>query len=262
MNDKKLHTFRRTPDDNYTDTLYQRLVMLPQAQTAPPQPQQNGRSRKTRLAWAFAILIGGILIMAIVPGVRARLEDVVRQIGGLTVLITEDYPGRDDNPRIVPDDTVTLEEARDRLDFDFNLPVYVPEGLVLQEDISGSNIDTSIRLSWHDEDQPGRILILRVGKADPDVRWVVGPNSVTEVMVNDIPATLVHGGWSADTQKWEDNGSHDLRWQIDGVEYTLSSGNEEWGGLSEEELIKIAESIGPVEAPLGGQEGDSIRPSG
>lgn len=246
MNDKKLHNFRRTPDKAYADKLYYRIEQMPMAAAPPPQ-RQAAPSHKVRLAWAFAILIGGILIMALVPGVRARLEDVVRQIGGLTVLITEDYPGRDDNPRIVPDDTITLEEARERLDFEFNLPAYVPEGLVLQEEISGSNIDTSIRLSWQDEDQPGLGLMLRVGKADPDVQWVVGPNSVTEVMVNDVPATLVHGGWNADTQEWEDNGFRDLRWQIDGVEYTLSSGNVEWGGVSDEELIKIAESIAPVE---------------
>jgi hypothetical protein len=62
-------------------------------------------------------------------------------------------------------------------------------------------------------------------------------------MVNDHPATIISGGWDVDSQSWEDNGSHMLRWELDGIEYTLSTGNEKWGGLSNEELIQVAESI-------------------
>lgn len=249
MNDKYLHTFRRQPDPNLTDKLYQRLVAIPPAEAAPqPEPAP---SRRMRLAWAFIVLVLTLFVLAMVPGVRARFEDIVKQIGGLTVLITEDYPGTD-NPRIVPDDILTLEEARARLDFEFRMPTYIPDGLVLQEDeIRASNIRTRITLNWRDENTPGRGFHIVVGKADPDVQWVVGPNSVTEVMINDINATLVQGGWNGDTHEWEDNGFRDLRWQIDGIEYTLSTGNEEWGGLSDEELIKIAESIAPVEEEEG-----------
>jgi hypothetical protein len=243
MKDKRLHTFRSTPDPEYTDALYQRLTMLPQTDTAPEAQPVNGRSRKIRLSWAIATLLLMFALMAMVPAVRARLEDVVKQIGGLSFLITEDYPLAGQTPRIVPDDIITLEEARTSLDFEFSLPEYLPDGLTLQEDINASNIGRGIRLTYTDENQNGRILLLSVEPADSDVNLIVGPDSVIEVMVNDHPATIISGGWDVDSQSWEDNGSHMLRWELDGIEYTLSTGNEKWGGLSNEELIRVAESI-------------------
>jgi len=269
MNDKKFHAFRRTPDEAYADTLYQRLAMLPQSHTAAPQPEQHGRSRKTRLAWVVALLLAGILVMAIVPGVRARFEDIVKEIGGLSLFITEDYPFSD-NPNIVPDDIITLEEAADRLGFEFNLPAYIPEGMVLKEDeIHASNITTYIRLMWQDENARGRFIELSIGPAN-DIKWVVAPEGVTEVMVNDTPAILIQGGWSADTEQWEDFGNKDLRWQLAGAKYMLYTVSEEFGGLPTEELIKIAESIAPMETPVeapmetpvGAEKGGRVRPEG
>lgn len=246
MKDQKLHTFRQTPDDAYTNSLYQQLTMLPSSHTAPPQLPRYGRSRKQRLAWAFVIMLGGILILAMVPGVRARFEDIVKEIGGLSVLLTEDYPFSD-NPNIVPDDIITLEEAAARLGSEFNLPAYIPEGMVLKTDeIRASNITTQISLMWQDENERGRFIWLYIEPAN-DIKWVVAPEGVTEVTVNGTPTILVQGGWSADTEQWEDFGNRDLRWQLAGLKYTLYTGSEEYGGLPTDELIKIAESIDPVE---------------
>jgi hypothetical protein len=241
MKDKFLHTFRREPDQEFAQKLYQRLVTLPPAEAFPHSPSHP--SRKMRRAWVFATLVFMFLIIAMVPGVRARFEEILKQIGGLTVFITDQYPGVDD-PTIVPSDVLTLEEARARLDFEFNLPTWVPEGLTLSEDeVRASNITPKLSLTWLDENMAGRILVLSVSKAEPDVQFVVGPNSVTEVMVNDITATLIRGGWYVDTQSWRDDGSRTLRWQMNGVAYQLTTGNETWGGLSDEELIQVAESI-------------------
>jgi hypothetical protein len=62
-------------------------------------------------------------------------------------------------------------------------------------------------------------------------------------MIHDISATLIRGGWYENTERWQEDGPRSLRWQADGIEYTLSTMMPEWGGLSEEELIQIAKSF-------------------
>lgn len=237
--------------------LYPFHQITAQADDNPPPQHQTSPSRKMRLAWVFATLLALILVMAVVPAVRARFEDIVKEIGGIPILITEDFPFSD-IPRTVPEDIITLEEARDHLGFEFNLPSYMPEGMVLQEnEIHASNIMTSIMLTWQDESIRGRVIQLIIDEAI-DVGRVVGPDSITEVMINDTPAALSRGGWNGDTKEWEDNGARDLSWQLNGVRYWLSASSEEINGLSNEELIKIAESIPPVEV----EEGGRLRPDG
>lgn len=243
MNDKKLHAFRRQPGPDFTNQLYQQIASLPSSKT-PPHPSPLA-PRRFRPAWILATLFLMFSIMAMVPGVRARFEEVVRKIGGLTVLITDQYPVPKGKPRIVPDDIVAVAEGRARLDYEFNLPTWVPEGMVLLEnEAHASNIRHSeLTLSWLDERVKGRAFSLRVAEALPDVNYVVGPNSVTEVMINDIKATLIRGGWYENNKTWNYDISRTLRWQMDGIEYQLSTGNETVGGLSDAELIRVAESI-------------------
>jgi hypothetical protein len=255
MNDKKLHTFRRPPDDDYTEKLYQRLTILPQVQPAPAPPNY-GRNRKNRLAWTFALLLAGILIMAAVPGVRARFEDVIKQVGGLTLFMTEDFPGSD-NPTIIPDEIMPLEEARERIDFDFNLPAWVPDDLILQSDeVHFSEVVDGLIIHW-DSEERGRGLTMVVNEVIPDVRHIVGPDSLTEITLNGEPAAFVRGGWYSDSKEWQDTGIRSIHWQLDGIQYDMSVGSEEHGALTDEELIKIAESIAPIPTP---EEETSVRP--
>jgi hypothetical protein len=180
--------------------------------------------------------------MAMMPTARARFEEIIQQIGGLTVLMTDEYPNSDD-AIIVPDDIMTLAEVQSKTELDFALPSWLPEGLVRQEEVRVSNIATNITIFWVDDSVKGRGLSLDVGKANPDVNLLVGPDSVTEVMIHDTPAMLIRGGWFENTQQWEEEGPIALRWQTGSIEYTLSTMMPEWGGLSEEELIQIAESF-------------------
>jgi hypothetical protein len=240
MKDKYLHTFRREPNEEFTNSLHQRLMALPPAQTNL-RPDSRP-SRKTRLAWVLAVLLLMLSIMAMIPAARARFEEIVQQIGGLTVLMTDIYPDTSD-ANIVPNDVMTLAEARARTELEFDLPTWVPEGLTMREEVVVSNILPNITITWVDDSKRGRAFSLHVGNAHPDVNLVVGPDSVTEVMIHDIPATLIRGGWYENTQRWQEDGPRSLRWQVDGIEYTLSTMMPEWGGLSEEELIQIAESF-------------------
>ena len=243
MKDKKLHAFRRQPNPDFTTQLYQQIASLPSAKTTP-RPSSLA-PRRLRLAWVLASLLLMLSVMAMVPGVRARFEEIVRKIGGLSILATEEYPSHD-NARIVPNDMLTLAQARARVDYEFGLPTWLPEALSLKEDeIIASNVRTSLTLRWIDPNVRGRAFSLHVSKALPDVNYVVGPDSITEVMVKDIKATLIRGAWYENNKTWNYDISRTLRWQMGGIEYQLSTGNEAWGGLSDEELLKIAESINP-----------------
>ncbi len=243
MTDKILHTFRHTPDETYTETLLQRINRLPQ--TAVSQPPQPTRPKNFRMAWALASLLLMFFMMAMVPGVRTRVEDVLKQIGGLTVLITEEFPRPIGEPIIVPHEIVTLDQSRELVAFEFSLPTWVPDGLERQEDVSLNDVIGGPWIQWLDANRRGRSLNLTISEAKPGVLYHVGPDSVTEITINGIPATFIQGSWSADEQRWQDDGSKGIRWQIDGIEYYLRTGNEELGGLSDEELIQVAESIHP-----------------
>lgn len=247
MKDQKLHTFRRAPDDIYADNLYQRLTILPQAKTAPPQLPKSGRYQRRRLAWAFAMLLAGFLVMAIVPGVRARFEDVIKKVGSLTIFMTEDYPGKYE-PRIVPDDIMTLEEARGQVDFEFNLPAWVPEGLTIQDnEVRVSSVVDGLIINWVDQSENGRAFNIVINRANPDVPYIVGPDSMTEITLNGEPAAFIRGGWYSDSKEWRDDGIRSIRLQLNGIQYHLSAGSEAGGGITDEELIKIAESISATE---------------
>jgi len=246
MKDKYLHTFRRQPDPAFANNLFQQIEQLPPASTIASSPARRTPTRKIRLAWAIATLLLMLALMAMVPGVRARFEDVLKQVGQMTIFMTEDNPGFDD-PNIVPDEIMTLEEARQQVDFDFSLPDWVPEGLVLQEnDIRINDIIDGLRVQWLDENVRGRALNLLISRAMPDVPYIVGPDSVTELTINDVPATLIRGGWYPEEDKWKDDGGRAIRWQLGNVVYHLSTGNEDFGGLSDQDLIKVAESIAPA----------------
>ncbi|MCB8942345.1 MAG: DUF4367 domain-containing protein [Ardenticatenaceae bacterium] len=240
MKDKHLHTFRRPPTPQFTHQLYQQLTARPSPLPPPPSPLPP---RPLRPAWILLTLLLMLGLTAMVPSIRARFEAIVQKIGGLSILMTDEYPNHDD-ATIVADDIITLDEARARVGYDFLLPTWLPDGLTLHEDeIRASNIRTSLTLHWSDENSRGRAVSLHISKALPDVNYIVGPNSVTEVMIHDIPATLIRGAWFENTQRWEEDGIRSLRWQMDGLEYMLSTTMPEWGGLSEAELIQMAESF-------------------
>ena len=136
--------------------------------------------------------------------------------------MTEDYPRPIGEPIIVPHEIVTLDQARELVEFEFSLPTWVPDGLVLQEDVRLNDVIGGPWLQWLDENVRGRSLNLTISEALPDVRYRVGPDSVTEITINGVPATLIRGNWWSDEQRWKDDGSRAIRWQIDGIQYYLT----------------------------------------
>jgi hypothetical protein len=182
------------------------------------------------------------------PAVRAQIETIIRQIGGVNFKETAVYPG-------VPEEEITiienevlngteaqlLEDARQRLGLQFNLPTSLPGRFTLFDDVVyGSVAGPSAMFRWNDS-QSYYVLVLDVQHYNPEVNWVVGENSTQEVQINGQSAALITGGWNADTQAWDEaEGAQVLRWHKNGIEYSLTMfGNI----LTQEEFIAIAESI-------------------
>jgi hypothetical protein len=258
MNDNFLRNFRQEPPRQMMDALYQQIATMPGDRR--PQPVTRGpaargavarpRTRLRALA-AAALLLLLCLTSLFTPAVRALVEDVVRQIGGLTVRETALYPGGGEAPRITAVESVTLDEARARAGYEFALPSALPERYVLEEVIIVSPAGQTVTVRWRSETVRGDFLVLRVARANSEVEWMVGPDSVEIVGVNGAEAQFIRGGWSSDSRTWDPSLGRDIRWVRDGIQYHLSTGNEfmcpgqenNQCPLSDEDLIRIAESV-------------------
>lgn len=258
MNDSFLRQFRQEPPRGLKDAVYQQIATMPG--NSRPQPVARGAVVRTPRTWdqrprlralaAAALLLLLCLTSLFSPAVRALVEDVVRQIGGLTVRETALYPGGSEAPRITAVETVTLDEARALVDYDFALPSALPERYVLEEGIIVSPAGQEVTVRWRSETVRGDFLVLRVARADPEVQWVVGPDSVEIVQVNGVDAQFIRGSWSRDDRTWDPSLGRELRWVREGIAYQLATGNEfmcpgQEGNqcpLTDEDLVRIAES--------------------
>jgi len=137
---------------------------------------------------------------------------------------TDEYPGESGTGTIIPEETMSLDEARAVLPFDFSLPTWAPEGFVLQEGVAVAlpREMPYARLWWRNDDLHQSIYLEVMYPATDEQRpnWVVGPGSVEEVEVNGQPAALVHGAWNADAQEFGGD-LLTLMWERDGVYYSL-----------------------------------------
>ncbi len=244
MNDKFLTQFQKEPNNIFKASLWQRLQhVVPVTQ---PVRTRVLEKRPFRLALAIT-LIGFFVIAGFSPGLQEQIEDVIRRIDGISFKETATYPGSGLEPIIVKNEEhrgvleQLAEEARAKTGLQFNIPSFIPagyefDGRVVYGQVGG----TSASFIWINQ-RTYYGLLLDIQRANPDRNWVVGPDSTEEVFVNGQPAALIRGGWNADTQQWDEiEGGTVLRWDQDGIEYSLTAfGNV----LTDATLIAIAESI-------------------
>lgn len=253
MNDRFLRQFRQEPPRSVMDAVYQQIAALPGASQPQPVADSAVARPRTRLrALAIAALLLVLCLSSLFsPAIRALVDDVVRQIGGLTVRETALYPGGSEPPRTTAVETATLDEAGALVDYAFALPSALPERYVLEEGVIVSAAGQELTIRWRSATVRGDFLVLRVGRADPEVQWVVGPDSVEIVQINGASAQFIRGGWSSDSRTWEPSLGRELRWVREGIAYQLATGNAfmcpgQAGNqcpLTDEELIRIAESV-------------------
>lgn len=259
MNDEFLTRFREEPRAEFAETLYERI-------SRETQPRVTWALAK-KLTFRNAVVVFAFLFF-IAACVYAVSEKRWNKVGDIWVDVQKTYkiefvppPGE----KLVLSQTqdyecLTVEEAREILRFDFQIPTWIPEGFTFDGRMCGVERTSDFAgLSWIGPDKYSRINITlhnlrwndgvkdRIGP--PYTMFPVAPGSYKEVQVHGRPAILVRGDWEEPWRTEEPvGGKIELKWNkkrglqlywVDGeVLYYLHT----LADVSAEDLIKMAES--------------------
>ena len=235
MNDKFLKDFRIEPRPAFVQDLSLRL------QIHEEQTSLVKTHRLRPIAFgAITLLLILAFMFTISPAARAQVQDWFSQVGGVFFTATGDYPGGDEPVTIVPSEEMSLIEARAVLPFTVDLPVWVPEGYVLEETVNILRFGDGVERVFIHWNAPGKALLeLKIEDA-VNSNWAVGLGSIEEVLINGKSAALVRGGWNFDKKQWENQGQLQLYVPHEAQTYIFSSMEKD---ISIDELILIAESL-------------------
>lgn len=241
MDDEFLKQYRKQPRPAFAEALYNKINAK----------ERIGPSMR-KISFAFAIFLAVIVLtLGIFPQARADTLELIREIGGLRFIETDDYPGANEPVKIVDSTYVSLDEARQIFTGPISLPSVIPDGYTLDPQVElidwqDGNLPT-VYISWrvvtpHGEWASLRLQINHIGKSWGNHGEIVGKDAIEEITINGKPAVLMNGGWNYDKQLYDFSiHSQRIRWMYDdNTSYSLESSNET---ISKETLIKIAESI-------------------
>lgn len=237
MNDKFLKSYRIAPRPAFAQYLRKRLE-IDEEKTLRVTPLLL---RPVALA-AIIFLLVLTLTLVVSPAARAQVQDWVGQVGGVLFTATGDYPGGDEPVTIAPNEKMSLEDARAILPFTIDLPAWVPEGYMLEETVTFVHFEDGVeRIFFQWRTSKKAHLELEIEDRPPEEsNWLVGLESIEEVLVNGEPAALVRGGWHADTKQWDNPEILHLYVPHKGQTYIFNSMEKD---ISVEELIRMAESL-------------------
>ncbi len=263
MNDEFLTRFREEPRAEFAETLYERI----------------SRETQPRVTWALAKKLtfrNAVVVFAFLFFIAACVYVVSEKrwdkVGGIwvdvqkTIKLDFGPPGETTVVETPDYECVTMEEAREILRFEFQVPAWAPEGFTFDDRMCGVERTSDFAgLSWKGADEYSGINInsqnLRIFnmstqeyQISPAVTWgPVGPGSYEEVQVLGKPAVLVRGDWEwpwlteqAAEQavygklelKWDKKRALQLYWVEGEVLYHLYTRAH----VSAEDLIRMAES--------------------
>jgi hypothetical protein len=236
-----------------------------------------------RVGVVAALLLVAVLMMsAVVPSVRAALGRVMQQRFGLVLVEptleaipaaeTELEEGEGLTEEAIP--PISLEEAQAQVPFTIPMPRLLPEGFAVwaarvgtgphgeSTDENGNRItmeppiqvilhfkpDEEFQRQYHPDATLGLTILNQIGI---EGGYTVPAGSEEEVEVNSNSAVFVRGAWvrpdesqppPSDNINWDDMVDVVmLSWEADGFTYILHG---YYLGLSQEDYIKIAESVG------------------
>lgn len=246
MNDDFLKQFRQKPSKGFAKDLYARISQSPQGVGAV----------KARF-FAFRPLAIGFIALILVfaatltfsPSVRAFVTDILREIGGITFIETDQYPSGDGSAGTVPTELMTLGEAQAQVPYPIQLPAWLPEGSVRLDLVRVTEFPdfdwALVTIEW-EIIEPGTIgsglptFRLAIWPYFGESRRIVGVDAIEEVSINGLPAALFKGGWDLDLHEWNsDIPVFTLTWRKGGEVYNLDWPSQ----LSLDDLIRVAESI-------------------
>ncbi len=237
MDNKFLYQNRPPVRPGFSENLYARLSNL------PLQKRESTKTFKFVFRFALVCLLMFALFFTLSNPVRASVLDWIKHIAGFTVEESTSAPVIDESQVTVyvSDDTPQpLSTALKDLPFTISLPTYIPERFVFTNNVFKTK--SWISMSWVDKHQ-GEINLMVA--RNWEVIFQAGMDSAEAISINGQPALLIHGWWERNG-KWDQNlGVLQLSWRKDGLIYNLSTQNPILAVkvLSEDELIKIAESI-------------------
>jgi hypothetical protein len=235
MNERFLRDYSITPRPAFIQDLRNRLATQ----------KDNGlrvRSLQFRpiALGAITLLLALTVTLAISPSVRAQLQEWTGVIGGVFFTTTGDYPGEDGAVTIIPSEEMSLEEARAILPFVIDLPTSIPEGYALEEKVSILRFEDGVeRVFIHWSASEKALLELEIENTT-EPKWLVGPESIDEVLVRGKTAALVRGGWNADTKQWDNLGTLTLYLAHNDQTYIFVAREDD---IPVDKLLHIAESL-------------------
>lgn len=258
MNDEFLTKFHRTPRAEFADALYERISR----ESQPPFTQMLAKKlnfRNAVVAIAFLFFIAAC--------VYAVSEKRWNKVGGIWVEVQRTYkiefvppPGEKLVTQPQDYECRTVEEAKEVLRFDFQVPIWVPEGFTFDSRMCGVYRTSDFAsLSWKGMDEQSGISLMvhnlrwfdgvkdRIGP--PYTMFPVAPGSYKEVQVHGQSAVLIRGDWEEPWMteepiegemefKWDKKRALQLYWVQGEVLYYLYTSAD----VSAEGLIRMAES--------------------
>jgi hypothetical protein len=239
MNDDFLKAYAERPNPQFAEGLRRRL---------------NGQAQRSRRLRALRSAFAGLVLVLVVafgasPSVRAAANRIVRQIGGLTVIQSQEMPVLVTPGAPLETQKLPVVDAVARFSGNFKLPADLPDGYELEElgEYAGppESKQELLLLHWSQPADPTarRITLLLRCCASQKVSlsMLVADASAVDVLIAGQPGLLALGTWNADTQQFEPGSLIQLHWQGQGG--TLQSLIAARSEVSAEMLLVIAKSM-------------------
>ncbi|MAT96101.1 MAG: hypothetical protein CL608_03075 [Anaerolineaceae bacterium] len=219
---------------------------------------RNGRHALAAVGVTLLLLVMAVTLIA---PVRAFAQELLQ---GLFVrhesstMAVEPYdPVTDPTPTPVPAQVdvpnLTIAEAEALASFAVKELTNLPDGFALSSVYYDEERD-KVTFLYLDEGYKG--IVLHQEPADIAEPWTIGADAVIEVVtVGDFPGEYVRGAWQwgepategavgSTEMVWKSDDPHQqLRWTQDGIVYTLSTTVGQDLGLTQADLIALAESV-------------------
>ncbi|MBK8903326.1 MAG: DUF4367 domain-containing protein [Anaerolineaceae bacterium] len=219
---------------------------------------RNGRRALVGLALAVMLLLFAVVVIS---PVRAFAQELLQSLfvrHDSNTMTTEPYdPVADPTPTPIPAPEslpdLSVADAAALASFAVKELTHLPDGYRLSS-VYYDEARDKVTFLYLNDAYLG--IVLHQEPAETAETWTIGPDAVIEpVMINGAAAEYVQGAWQwgeptvpgaigSTEVVWQNNDPHQqLRWTQDGIAYTVSTTVGQDQGLTQADLIAIAESL-------------------
>ena len=236
MDDKFLYQNRPPVRPGFSESLYAHLLDM------KPRNKVLNKTFKLVPRFILACMFVFVMLFTFSRTVRADVLDWIKHIAGFNIEESTSAPVIGAiNATTYYYTPQPLPTALKDLPFTFNMPVYIPNGFVFNDNVVVAQSKSWASLSWVGRGGEINLLV----QQNWDITIPTRVNGAKEVNINGQPAILIQGWWDASGRWDQSKKSLQLYWRKDGLIFTLSCNDTAFSKdiLSEDELIRIAESI-------------------